>query len=78
MPDILHFPRDRTNFDPDLMLGPDRDGRRLTIASAVYDVAANVTTATLRAVLPDRFRTLVEPLVAQQRERQRIREVFNG
>jgi hypothetical protein len=59
------------------MLGPDFGGRRLRIASVDYDPETDVSTATLRGVLPDQFRELVEPLWRQAQEHQRIRELFN-
>lgn len=79
MPDRLRFPGDiRATYDREQMLGADLHGRYLMIKGVDYDEATNVSTATLRAVLPAEFRERVEPLVAQQRERQRIRELFNG
>lgn len=76
MAEVLHYRGDQRNFDPEWMLGPDMDRRRLVIKSMAYDPATDVSTATLRAVLPDEFREAVKPLVAQQQARSRIRSVF--
>lgn len=79
MPDILRFAGDlRATYDPEQMLGADLHGRYLMIRMMDYDPATNVSTATLRAVLPQEFRQRVEPLVAGERERSRIRALFNG
>lgn len=78
MPEILHYRGDQTNYDPMLVLGPDRDGRRMKIVSAVYDPETDITTATLRAVMPAEFR---ERLMAQQPKVEaynRIRALFRG
>lgn len=79
MPDRLRLNGDiRETYDREQMLGSDMHGRYLMIKSVAYEEATNISTATLRAVLPAEFRDRVAPLVDGQRERQRIRELFNG
>jgi hypothetical protein len=79
MPEVLRYPGDVTNFDPDHMLEPDLHGRRLIIKSMTYDEGTNTSTATLRAVLADEFRQRVETFgLHQARERSRIGRLFNG
>ncbi len=80
--DTLHFtpaaPYDWAKSAIDQMVGPDLHGRHLAIKSCAYDADTGVATAELRAILPAEYRERIEPLVAAQRERQRIRGVFGG
>lgn len=81
MPEQLHYPGNIANFDPDHMLGPDQFGRRLIIKSMSYDADTDVTTATLRAVLPDEYRERVLGADGQKEQAQargRIGGLFNG
>lgn len=79
MTDILRFKGDlRETIDRDQMLGPDFGRRYLAIKSVDYDPATDRSTVTLRGILPDEFRTRIEPIVAEQRERARIAELFLG
>lgn len=81
MPEQLHYPGNITNFDPDHMLGPDQFGRRLIIKSMSYDADTDVTTATLRAVLPDEHRERVlgaGGLKQQAEARTRLARLFGG
>lgn len=79
MADYLHFRGNITaTIDRDQMLGPDTGGRYLAIKAIDYDPATDVTTASLRAILPDEFRERVMKLAGGQSERERIRAVFNG
>lgn len=78
MPEILRYRGDVRNVDWDHMLGPDVGHRYMTIKSVAYDADADISTATLRPILPDEFRERVLPLVEGQRERERIRRVFNA
>jgi hypothetical protein len=78
MPDVLHFRGFLDDFDPDHLIGPDFGGRWLRISHVEYDTGTDISTAVLRGVLPDDYRERVKPLVANQRERERIRKLFNG
>lgn len=78
MPDILRHQGRLDDIDFDHMYGPDRDRRYLMIKAVSYDANTDVTELRLRAVLPDEFRQRVEPLMAKQAERDRIRTFFNG
>jgi hypothetical protein len=81
MPDLLHYPGAVTNYDPDYMLGPDLHGRRLIIKSLAYDADTDVTTATLRAVLPDEHRERVLGDGGQKEQAQartRLARLFHG
>lgn len=55
-----------------------RTGARITARSVVYDPDADTTTIILKGVTPDEYRKLVEPLVRQGQDRERIRGLFNG
>lgn len=76
MPDVLHFTRPMPLVDMDQMLGPDTDRRFLAIRRNAYDKATGITTLTLRGILPDEFRERIQPLLAKQAERERIRALF--
>lgn len=76
MAETLHYRGDHRVYDPDLILGPDIDHRRLRIVGAEYDPATDVTTMTLKAVMPQEFRERVKPMVEQAEARQRIKELF--
>jgi len=78
MPEILRYRGDLADIDRDQMLGPDTAGRRLAIKTVDYDPGTDVTTVTLRGILPAEFRERIKPLVAEQLERERIRKVFEG
>lgn len=78
MPDILHIRGRHDGIDFDHMYGPDRDRRYLKIKTVTYDANTDITELRLRAILPADFREQIEPLIANQRERERIRKVFNG
>lgn len=79
MPDRLRYPGDiRATYDREQMLGSDLHGRYLMIKEVNYDEVVDISTATLRAVLPAEFRERVAPLVEIQRERKRIRALFNS
>jgi hypothetical protein len=78
MPDILHFRRDMTNVDFDQMIGPDFGRRYLGIKHVDYDAETNVSTVTLRGILPAEFRGRIKPRVAEQQARERIRKLFIG
>ena len=76
MPETLRYRGDHTAFDPDLILGPDRDGRRMRITGATYDETTDVTTATLRAIMPRDFRDMLEAKRPMYQAYNRIRELF--
>ena len=78
MPEILRYAGDQTNYDPDLVLGPDRDGRRMKIVGAAYDEAADITTVTLRAVMPAEFRERLEAQQPKIIAYNTIRGLFRG
>lgn len=48
----LHYPGDRTAFDPDQILGPDLFGAYWAFTSAEYDAAQDRTTMHLRPIPP--------------------------
>lgn len=63
MSDVLHYPGDRRNFDPDLLVGPDLFGAFYSPVSAVYDGHSDMTTISFRPVPPAELRTLIEEIV---------------
>ena len=78
MSEILHF-RGRIELDSLAhMLGPDVGHRYLAATSVAYDEATDISTVTLRAIMPDEYRERVMALVAGQQERERIRRVYNA
>lgn len=78
MPDVLHYRGNQVNYDDDWMLGPDMDKRRLKPVAAEYDSVSDITTITLKAIMPAEFRERVQPLIAQEVDRRRIAELFGG
>lgn len=79
MPDRLRYRGDITAVaDRTRMYGPDVGARYLKIGDLTYDPKTDVTTATMRPIMPPEFRERLEPLVAMQTERERIRALFNG
>jgi len=79
MSDILHFRGDLADrIERGQMIGPDFGGRHLSVRSAKYDAGTDSTTVTLRGILPDEYRKRILERVDAQRERDRVREVFNG
>jgi hypothetical protein len=78
MPDYLHFRHCMCDVDMDQMLGPDMDRRYLAPRSVDYSPETGVSTLTLRAILPAEFRERVTALAEKERERERIRKLFNG
>jgi hypothetical protein len=78
MPDVLHFRGNIIPFDSSQMIGPDFGRRYLAIRTATYDPTTDISTVVLRGILPDEYRERVTALVAKERERVRIRELFNG
>lgn len=77
MPDVLHF-KGRHDFDRDWLIGPDFGRRYLLPRKVEYNPETDISTITLRGIMPDELRERVTPLVAAQREHERIRKVFNG
>jgi hypothetical protein len=78
MSDVLHFRRDMRAVDFDQMIGPDFGKRYLGIKTVYYDAVTDVSTVTLRGILPAEFRERIKPLVAEQQARERIRKLFIG
>lgn len=79
MSDILRYKGDITeSCDRDHMIGPDFGKRYLAVRSLAYDPATDLTTATLRGVLPPEFRERVTALMARQQEYDRVKAVFNA
>ena len=79
MPDLLRYKGDLTaTIDRDQMIGPDFGKRWLGIRKVEYDPVANITTVTLRGILPDEYRERVGPRIEQARAHERIRKLFNG
>lgn len=80
MPDVIHIkhPVNPIGIDMDRLYGPDRDGRYLKPTTVNYDGDADVVEIRLRAVLGDDLTQAVAPLVQQQRDRERIKALFNG
>jgi hypothetical protein len=54
------------------------DRRYLAPRSVDYSPETGVSTLTLRAILPAEFRERVTALAEKERERERIRKLFNG
>lgn len=77
MAEHLRYVGDRTDYDPDLILGPDRDGRRLRIVGVTYDRVTDVSTATLKAVMPQEFRDRLMAKKPVYDAYNRIRALFN-
>ena len=79
MPDVLHYKGDLTaTIDLDQMIGPDFGKRWLGIRKVEYDPGTDVTTLTLRGILPDEYRERVLPMMEQAQAHERIRKLFNG
>ena len=79
MPEILRFRGDHRRYDPEHVLGPDRDGRRMRIVSTLYSRETDMSVATLRAVMPEEYRRDVLPRKVEQGQAQiRIWKLFNG
>ncbi len=78
MTDVLHFKGDLTRADREQLIGPDFGRRWLAIRKVDYDPDTDVSTVTLRGVMPDEYRQRLEPQVAQAQEHARIRRLFNG
>lgn len=78
MPEVLHYRGYRIPFYGDHMLGPDMDRRYLAPKRADYDPATDVTTLTLRPIMPAEFRERVTALAEKERDRERIRALFNA
>lgn len=54
MADVLHYPGDRTNFDPNQIYGPDRFGCFYTAVAAEYDPGRARTTISFKPLAIDR------------------------
>lgn len=78
MSNVLHYPGDRTRFDPDQTLGPDRFGACYAPVAATYDAATDRTTMQLRPLPPAELTERRKAAIAQQAERQRIATLFGG
>lgn len=78
MPEVLRYRGDIRPVDHGHMLGPDTAGRRLVITGVDYDPVGDMSTVTLRAVLPAEYRERVEPLVAQAQAFYRLQGLFNA
>lgn len=79
MSGLLRFKGDLRGVDLSGIIGRNaRTGARITARSVVYDEETDTTTITLKGVTPDEYRKLVEPLVRQGQDRERIRGLFNG
>lgn len=79
MSDILRYRGDITaTCDRDHMIGPDFGKRYLAVRSLAYDPVTDLTTATLRGILPDEFRERITVLMARQQEYDRIKVLFNA
>ena len=78
MPDVLHYRGDLTaSIDRVQMIGPDFGKRWLGIRKVEYDPNTDVTTVTMRGILPDEYRERIGLMVTQAREQERIRKLFN-
>jgi hypothetical protein len=78
MTDLLRFKGDLTRADRDQMIGPDFGRRWLAIRKIDYNPDTNVSTVTLRGVMPEEYRQRLQPQVAQAQEHARIKELFVG
>lgn len=76
MTEHLRYRGDLRNVDRDQMIGPDFGRRYLAVKSVTYDPGTNVSTLEIRGIMPDEFRTRIEPIVAGQREYARIKKLF--
>jgi hypothetical protein len=78
MTDLLRFKGDLTRADRDQLIGPDFGRRWLAIRKIDYNPDTNVSTVTLRGVMPDEYRQRLQPQVLQAQEHARIKELFVG
>jgi hypothetical protein len=78
MTDLLRFKGDLTRADRDQMIGPDFGRRWLAIRKIDYNPDTNVSTVTLRGVMPEEYRRRLQPQVLQAQEHARIKELFVG
>lgn len=80
MTDVLHFPGDCTNFDPDHIYGPDLFGACYQAAAADYDAATDRTSLHLVPIPPDTVqeRGILKAVEAQAERdiRERIEHLF--
>jgi hypothetical protein len=78
MTDLLRFKGDLTRADRDQLIGPDFGRRWLAIRKIDYNPDTNVSTVTLRGVMPEEYRRRLQPQVLQAQEHARIKELFVG
>jgi hypothetical protein len=79
MPEVLHYRGDITEgLDYDHMIGPDFGKRWMSIKSAHYDAGTDITTVTLRAIMPEEFRVRIAPEIENMRKRSRTKALFGG
>lgn len=75
----LTYRGDLRNVDLSGIIGKNsRTGARITARSVTYDEDSDTSTITLKGITPDEYRKLLEPLVRQGQDRERIRGLFNG
>lgn len=77
MADHLTYQGNRTDFDPKLVLGSDIHGAYYAIKSMDYDAETDVTTATMRIVLPAELNQRIGEPVDALTKLARVYDLFN-
>lgn len=73
MTDVLHYPGDRTNFDPDHLMGPDMYGAYYRAAAVAYDAEGNRTALTLTVVPPAELQQRIGAKILKATEEEAVR-----
>lgn len=73
MTDVLHYPGDCTQFDPDHLMGADMYGAYYRATAAAYEAETDRTTLTLAVVPPTELQQRIDDKVLKATEEEAVR-----